>query len=168
MAQKVKINGTTYSDVSEVTIPLSDGTGNATYYDTSGDTASAEKILTGTTVHGAGGSITGTMPNIGSQTETISKKDGTVTISKGYHDGTGKVSIDSTEQGKLISENIKAGVTVLGVTGSTTVVDTKDATATASTIVKGSTAYVSGAKVTGSLTLVSVVQDTSTKALTIS
>ncbi len=168
MAQKVKINGTTYAGVSEVAIPLAEATGNATFYDTSGDTASAEKILSGTTVHGAGGAITGTMPNIGAQAETISKKDGTVTISKGYHNGTGKVSIDSTEQAKLISDNIKAGVTVLGVAGSTTVVDTKDATATASTIVKGSTAYVSGAKVTGSLTLVSVVQDTSTKALTIS
>ncbi len=168
MAQKVKINGTAYEGVSEVSIPLSDGTGNATYYDTSGDNVSADKVLAGTTVHGASGSITGTMPNIGAQTETISKKDGTVTISKGYHDGTGKVSIDTTEQGKLISSNIRSGVTVLGVTGSTTVVDTKDANATASTIVKGSSAYVSGAKVTGTLTLVSVVQDTSTKALTIS
>ena len=36
---------------------------------------------------------------------------------QGYHDGSGKVSIDSTEQAKLIAGNIKAGVEVLGVTG---------------------------------------------------
>ena len=107
------------------------------------------------------------MPNIGAQTETIAKKADAITISKGFHNGTGKVSIAAAEQAKIISDNIKAGVTVLGVAGSSTVVDTADATAAAGTIVSGSTAYVAGQKVAGTLTLVKVTQDSTTKALSI-
>lgn len=33
------------------------------------------------------------------------------------HDGSGKVSIDATEQAKLIATNIREGVTILGVEG---------------------------------------------------
>ena len=64
-------------------------------------------------------------------------------------------------------DNIKAGVTILGVAGKASVVDTADATAAASTIVSGKTAYINGAKVTGSLTSVAVSQDSLTKVLTI-
>ena len=35
----------------------------------------------------------------------------------GYHNGSGKVAIDSTEQDKIIPGNIKSGVEILGVTG---------------------------------------------------
>ena len=167
MSQSVKINNATYENVPKVEIPLSSGTGNATFWDTTGDTATEEKILAGETVHSASGPVTGTMPNIGAQTETIAKKADAITISKGFHNGTGKVSIAAAEQAKIISDNIKAGVTVLGVAGSSTVVDTADATAAAGTIVSGSTAYVAGQKVTGTLTLVKVTQDSTTKALSI-
>lgn len=40
-----------------------------------------------------------------------------VTIEKGYHNGNGKIKIDTDEQAKIIPANIKAGVSVLGVTG---------------------------------------------------
>lgn len=61
--------------------------------------------------------VTGTMPNIGKATGTISTKAGTYTIAKGYHDGTGSVSISSTEQAKIIAENIKKDISILGITG---------------------------------------------------
>ena len=37
------------------------------------------------------------------------------TVPKGYHNGTGKVQIASGEQSKIIADNIKNGVTILGV-----------------------------------------------------
>ena len=40
-----------------------------------------------------------------------------ITVAQGYHNGSGKVKIDSGEQAKIIPANIKAGVTVLGVSG---------------------------------------------------
>ena len=95
------------------------GTGSCTYdADTQDATAAAAEILSTKTAYVAGNKITGSMPNRGSQTGTISTKAGTVTIQQGYHDGSGSVGIDSTEQAKLIAANIRQGVTVLGVEGS--------------------------------------------------
>lgn len=168
MSKSVKINNATYENVPEVVIPLSTGTGTATFRDTTDATAVAADILSGKTAYGASGSVTGSMANNGAQTETISKLADSIKIKQGYHDGAGTVSIASTEKAKIIAANIKAGVSILGVSGSSTVVDTSDATATASTIVTGSTAYVAGQKITGSLTLVKVTQDSTTKVLSIS
>ena len=36
---------------------------------------------------------------------------------QGYHDGSGKVAISTTEQNKIVAGNIKSGVSILGVTG---------------------------------------------------
>jgi hypothetical protein len=58
------------------------------------------------------------MPNRGSVTGTISTISGSYSIPQGYHDGSGSVSISSTEQAKLIAENIRQGITILGVQGS--------------------------------------------------
>jgi len=49
----------------------------------------------------------------------------------------------------IVPENLRAGVTALGVTGNFIGLDTSDADATASDIVLGKTAYVDGEKVTG-------------------
>ena len=93
-------------------------TGSCTYdSDTSGDTASASEILSGKTAHARGAKLTGNMPNIGGQNITISTKDATPTISQGYHDGSGKASIASAEQAKIIPTNIREGITILGVEG---------------------------------------------------
>ena len=80
-------------------------------------TAAAAEILKGKTAYNKGKKITGTMPNNGAVTGTISAKDAQYTIPQGYHDGSGKVSIAKAEQDKLIPGNIREGVTVLGVEG---------------------------------------------------
>lgn len=107
------------------------------------------------------------MPDNAGAGGTISTKDATVKIAAGYHNGSGTVSISTAEQAKIISGNIKSGVSILGIAGAATVVETSDATAAAGEIVSGKTAYVSGKKITGTLTLVSVTQDSNTKVLTI-
>lgn len=93
-------------------------TGTCTYDSNTTDaTASASEILYGETAYVNKNKITGEMPNNGAVTGTISTKAQEYTIAAGYHSGLGKVSISSTEQAKIIAENIKEGVTILGVTG---------------------------------------------------
>ena len=168
MSKNVKINGATYEGVPKISIPLAVGEGNADFYELSTASAAPADILAGKTAFITGGQATGTMANNGAVEGIISTKAGAYTIPKGYHNGTGTVHISTEEQGKIISENIKSGVTVLGVAGAASVVETKDATADASSIVSGKTAYINGRKVTGALTLVKVSQDSTTKVLTIS
>ena len=86
--------------------------------DSSDATATVSEILSGATAYARGEKLTGTMPNNGGITQTIDTVDQEVTIPQGYHDGSGKVSINATEQAKLIAGNIKQGVEILGVTGS--------------------------------------------------
>lgn len=66
MAKNVIINGASYNAVPYVSIPLSGGGGNATFYETSDATAQAANILSGYSAYGASGKISGsaTMPTI--------------------------------------------------------------------------------------------------------
>ena len=86
--------------------------------DTTDADAAAAEILTTKTAYVNKNKVTGTMPNRGQVTGTISTKTGIYTIQNGYHDGSGTVGISSTEQAKIIAGNIKSGVTILGVEGS--------------------------------------------------
>ena len=85
--------------------------------DTSDATAQPAEILSGKTAYARGTELTGTMPNNGAVDATIDDKDDVYTVPQGYHDGSGTVQIDATEKAKIIPGNIKAGVEVLGVTG---------------------------------------------------
>lgn len=167
MAQNVVINGVTYSDVPEVDIPKSGG-GSAAFYDTSDADAGQGDVLSGKTYY-KDGKKTGSMTNNGDTSGTISTKAGTVTIPAGYTSG-GTVEIDSTEQAKIVSGNIKSGVTILGVSGDSNVVDTTLASggAAAAQIMSGYSAFVNGSKVDGSATVPTVSQDSTTKVLSIS
>ena len=90
-----------------------------TVVDLRNDTVSAGKLLKGVTAHDKTGvKITGTMPNNGAVSGSIATKDGQYTVPQGFHNGSGKIGIASAEKAKLIPDNIKSGVKVLGVTGS--------------------------------------------------
>ena len=107
------LSGYTFHDKSGAPV-----TGTSTFdSDTSDDTAAVAEILAGKTAHARKALLTGTMPNNGAVSGSISTKAGQYTIPQGYHDGSGKVSISSTEQAKIIAGNIKTGVEILGVTG---------------------------------------------------
>ena len=166
MAQNVVINGVTYQNVPSVNIPKS-GSGTAIFWDTTGASAAAGDVLTGKTAFGSAGAVNGSMANNGMLSGIISTKAGTYSIPAGYTSG-GSVAIDSTEQGKIVSGNIKSGVTILGVAGAAAVVDTSDADATAATILSGVSAYVNGTKITGQMTAAEISQDSTTKVLSIS
>lgn len=133
VSKVVLSNGTTLIDLTGDTVTASDIltgvtahdksgasiTGSCSYdSDTSDDTAAVGEILAGKTAHARGAQLTGTMTNNGGVTGTISTKAGQYTVPQGYHDGSGKVGISSAEQAKIIAGNIKAGVQILGVTGS--------------------------------------------------
>lgn len=167
MAKNVVINGVTYQDVPQVDIPLAGGSGNASFYDTSDADAGQGDVLTGKTYY-KDGKKTGNMPNNGDTSGTISTKAGKVTIPVGYTSG-GEATIDATEQAKIISANIKSGVTILGVQGDTKVIDTTLASgaASASSIVSGYSAFVNGSKIDGSATLPVISQDSTSKVLSI-
>ena len=80
-------------------------------------TAADSEILSGKVAYVKGTKKTGTMKNNGAIKGTISTKSGKYTVPQGYHDGSGTVEIDATEQAKLIPSNIREGVTILDVTG---------------------------------------------------
>lgn len=93
-------------------------TGTCMFDVDSGDaTVQVAEMLSGKTAYARGAMLTGTMPNNGAVSLTISNKDDSISIAQGYHDGSGTVSILPAEKAKLIAANIKQGITILGVTG---------------------------------------------------
>lgn len=85
--------------------------------DTTDANAAASEILLNKTAYVNKNKITGSMPNNGAVSGTISTKAGTYTVPAGFHSGLGSVGISATEQAKIIASNIKSGIEILGVTG---------------------------------------------------
>ena len=108
------LDGATAHDKSGATI-----TGTCDYDVNSQDaTVAVAEMITGKTAYARGTKLTGTMPNNGAVSGTISDKDTDYAVPLGFHDGSGTVGISATEKAKLIAGNIKSGVEILGVTGS--------------------------------------------------
>jgi hypothetical protein len=80
-------------------------------------TVKVAEIIEGRTAYVRGTKVTGSMPNNGSVSITIDARDGSVSIPQGYHDGGGTVMIADIEKAKLVAENIKQGITIMGVEG---------------------------------------------------
>ena len=86
--------------------------------DSSEATANSAEVLEGKTFAARGKVFSGTMPNKGAVNGSIASADSEYAVPMGFHDGSGKVSIDAIERAKIIPSNIKSGVELLGVTGS--------------------------------------------------
>ena len=106
------------------------GSGSTDAPDLSGITAAAEDILAGKkSVDATGAEITGTMTNQGAWTSTKTS-NGSVTIPAGFHNGSGKVTVNVS---------------------STTTIPT-DGDAATSDVLTGKTFYSGGSKKTGTMT----------------
>lgn len=132
---KVVFGNQVVMDISDSTAEPSKVLASETFYDRDGvkqtgtcdfdmntqsATATAAMILDGETAGIKGVMVEGDMPNNGGVSGSISTVNGEYSIAQGYHDGSGKVSIDATEQAKIIAGNIKDGVELLGVLGTYT------------------------------------------------
>lgn len=169
MAKNVIIHGNVYPEVPYIDIPKSDSAGDARFYDASGATATAADVRAPKTFFKDGGQETGTAADNGTLNGEISTKDGTYTIPSGFTSG-GSVGLSAAAKSAIISDNIKAGASVLGVPGKSTVVDTAQASATAisaATVMAGFSGYVNGLKVDGAATMPVITQDSTTKGLRI-
>lgn len=97
-----------------------------TYINTTDSTAESEDILKGKTAYINNKKVKGTMPNNGALTYTPSTSQ--QTIPEGYTSGGTIAEVTSSIDENITAENIKSGVTILGVNGSyePTILDVSD------------------------------------------
>ena len=118
--------------------------GKSSVVDTSDALATAAQLLSGVSAYVNGTKIVGTIPSKTAQTYTPGTTNQIIS-------STQYLSEDQTILGDpdLVTANIKAGINIFGINGSSSVVDTSDALATAAQLLSGITAYVNGTKIIG-------------------
>lgn len=145
-----------YYGLSGVTVAAIPGN----YQDTSVVTAGAADVLANKViVNAAGETVAGTMPNNGAVSKTLDGATTSYTIPKGYHSGAGVVSISTEQKSATPTKSsqtitptagkVLTGVTIVAIPDD--YIDTSDADALAADILADKTAYVDGAKVTGTM-----------------
>lgn len=174
-AGDIRTGKTAYVDGEKITGSLVPGV------DTSDANAAAGDLLDGKTAYVNGSKVVGTIASKEAQTYTPSSSEQVINAGQ-YLAGAQTIAAVPTEEksatpstaeqevvptaGKflskvtvggdanLVANNIKSGVSIFGVQGTLTSLDTNDADATAENIDSGKTAYVKGQKITGTSTKV--------------
>lgn len=130
------------------------------FQDVSPVTAGAADVLANKVIVNANGeSVAGTMVNNGAVSKTLDTTNPSYTVPKGYHSGAGTVKITTEEKsvtptksaqtitptsGKVLSKVSVAAIPAAYIT-------TADADAVAANLLEDKTAYVNGAKITGTM-----------------
>lgn len=112
--------------------------------DTSDATATAEGILANLTAYVKGAKVTGTIPSKTAETFTPRPTDQTIASGQ-YLSGAQTIKGDAN----LNPNNIKAGTSIFGIPGKSTVVDTADAVLDPNFLVTGYSGYDDGVKKSG-------------------
>ena len=127
--------------------------GNTNVVDTSSGNAMAGDVKSGQVAWVQGAAVTGTIA-------TVTLSGTTTNMVAGYYAATNLAQVATN----LATANIKAGMTIFGVTGKTEVVDTTSGTAEAGDVILGQVAWVQGAAVTGTIETVTLSGTTTNMA----